>query len=104
MTSLPHASGWPHRQPHSQPEGEPCSPSSSRSSSLRKGVFPPAPKSVRMWQVMSQGLDAPQQAAPPSPADRPGVYPSRRAIWIARALVVAAVAALITWLFVSQLR
>lgn len=101
MTLLPHASGWPHRQPHAQPEGEPCSPSSSRSSSHRKGMFPPAPKSVRMWQVLSHGLDAPQQAAPPSPADRPRVHPSNRVLWIAGVLVSAAVAALIAWLFVS---
>jgi hypothetical protein len=103
MTSLPHASGWPHRQPRLEPEVQPGSPSSSRSSSHRKGAFPPAPKSVRMWEVPSQSPDAPHQSAPPTPTGRPSVRLSKRAIWTAGALLAAAAAALIAWLFVSQL-
>ncbi len=60
MSALPHASGLP-------------TPSPSRSGAgIKKGVFPPRPKSVRVWAVLDPAANPSQpDPAPSTPGKQP---------------------------------
>lgn len=116
MTSLPHASGWPHRQPQIPPDGKLASQPASLSGSRQKDSFPPPPKSVRFWQVQAQSQDepdptvaSPAEVQPLSqPVSQPVLNPDARNQgrtklgWVF--LFLAGFLGLAAWLFVSQLR
>lgn len=104
MTSLPHASGWPHRRPHGPPEGQASSQPASHSNSRRKDVFPPPPKSVRIWQVQTPTEDQPEPTPPPpTPAQPLGPCSRLRTLgWVL--LFLAGVLALAAWWSAWQFR
>lgn len=93
MTSLPHASGLPHRQPPSH--------SGSR---RRKDTFPPPPKTVRIWQVHPQSPEpSPEttQSAKELLASGRQTEPGM-SLWVL--LFLAGLVGLAAWLFVLQFK
>jgi len=64
MSAVPHASGFPTPNPSG------AAPDASRAKSKAKGVFPPTPKSVRIWSVR-QPDQPPPLPGTPSAADEP---------------------------------